>query len=427
MMAKFELVIAWLFIFLSKHCCSCEKNTIAIAMSQVIENHFVKNKMRFNFIVDKTSSKIVNIFESVIKLSSLSYNYKVIGFKENESKGLENRTKRQVNEDYFIDTKSDSGERLAERDSFESIKLEIIESKVFLFNSFSDYWINDTNHDMYKINYESVGHIKLNELIFCKNTSKQEIETKFRESYGRFLQIPQIDEIAPPASWFEQFHLRSYLIEENGEIVMAAISMFTAQQCDVLQVVETNRFSKESLKWQTNKFFTPEINNFHGCEQTFFHFPEILSPLVELIVDAAEVSLNVTFKSGIETNLTFGLGTYHNSYKSKFMTAPIFNGFYCLLIPPGEPYSPFEKLFLPFDFHVWIWFLIVFTVAYIVVFILTFASDAEVKKFIVGEKVKASSVNIFMIFMGGGLTTLPKKNFPRFLLMSFLLYCLIMR
>lgn len=109
------------------------------------------------------------------------------------------------------------------------------------------------------------------------------------------------------------------------------------------------------------------------------------------------------------------------------MTAPTVYGYYGLLVPPGQAYTPLEKLFLPFDFTTWMLFLAVFLVAYFTVFIATNFSDHAIQDFIFGRNVKGRALNIFVIFMGGGMMVLPRRNFARFLIMSFILYCLIMR
>lgn len=231
--------------------------------------------------------------------------------------------------------------------------------------------------------------------------------------------------------WFYQSHLRTFLSEENEQIVLATITMFTRQLCNVLQITTINRFSKKKLKWPTDNFFTPVINNFHRCEQRYVIYKnDSLSLMVSLVVGAAATSLNISIaevENSSTASLFFEVGTYNFDYKMRYVTSPIFNGYYGLLIPPSEPYSPLEKLLLPFDFQIWIWFSVVFAVAYLVVFIVSNFSDTEVKVLIVGKKVKAPAVNVFLIFMGGGLIVLPSKNFPRFLIMSFILYCLIMR
>lgn len=117
----------------------------------------------------------------------------------------------------------------------------------------------------------------------------------------------------------------------------------------------------------------------------------------------------------------------HSLAAQVFTTVAIFNDFYSLIVPPGQKYSPLEKLILPFDSAVWVCFAIVFITAYFVVVFIKQFSDREVAEIIIGDHVSGPGLNIFMIFMGGGMRVLPKKNFPRFLVTSFILFCLIMR
>lgn len=116
------------------------------------------------------------------------------------------------------------------------------------------------------------------------------------------------------------------------------------------------------------------------------------------------------------------------NFKRRFTeTAPLYFDFYAFTVPPGETYTSFEKLFLPFDLPTWMMFLAVFLIAYTFIVFISLFSDQGVADFMFGEKVNTPAINVFVIFMGLGVVRLPRKNFPRFLVMVFLLYCLIMR
>lgn len=97
-----------------------------------------------------------------------------------------------------------------------------------------------------------------------------------------------------------------------------------------------------------------------------------------------------------------------------------------LLVPLGEFYTLEEKLWLPFDLETWICFISVFFVALLVTFLLSTSRDS-LKEYFFGSNVKTPTMNLFQHFFGFGQTILPKNNFARFILMMFILFCLIMR
>ena len=58
----------------------------------------------------------------------------------------------------------------------------------------------------------------------------------------------------------------SFLLEQNDEISLHAMTMFTEWQCRPEQLVVVNQFANLESKWKTEKFFRPRIENFHGCK-----------------------------------------------------------------------------------------------------------------------------------------------------------------
>lgn len=321
-----------------------------------------------------------------------------------------------------------------------------------MFDTFEEYFKFDTRNlsDIWSQSYTKFWAFILNELVYCQNASAHKIakyyETLRKKLYAGHLRIEK------------QFHMKSFLFEDNrGEIVLMALSLFSPNSCGKFKMVELNRFSRKTLKWKTKEFFTPEINNFNGCELNFYvDFSESIVPsarskdkinddfesecsyegyLISLVADLAS-NLNYTYKlfcyrdnqtDHLAYDLKLEAETYSNYNDYIYVTSSTMFDFYGIFIPPGELYSPLEKFFLPFDFATWMMFVAVFLIAYFTVFLVSYFSDPSIQEFIYGENVQAPSVNIFLIFMGGGMIVLPRKNFPRFLVMVFILYCLIMR
>lgn len=94
-----------------------------------------------------------------------------------------------------------------------------------------------------------------------------------------------------------------------------------------------------------------------------------------------------------------------------------------IMVPPGESYTSFEKVFLPFKDEVWIWIIITFAAVFITIFVL-YLTPKYVQNFVFGRNVTTPSLNVWIAFCGLGQTT---RNFAGFLLMSFILFSLIIR
>lgn len=95
------------------------------------------------------------------------------------------------------------------------------------------------------------------------------------------------------------------------------------------------------------------------------------------------------------------------------------------VVSPSEKLSPFEKLQQPFDSTVWILIWIVILIAFIV--IVAFKTRFKKYESFVFGPIKDPFLNMFSIIYGGSHKKLPKRNFARFILMKFLLFCLVMR
>jgi hypothetical protein len=94
-------------------------------------------------------------------------------------------------------------------------------------------------------------------------------------------------------------------------------------------------------------------------------------------------------------------------------------------IPPGAPFTAFEKLFNPFQFSVWISLLMTVFISLIVIFIIN-CQRQNVKNFIYGET-RTPYLNVLNVLLNGFQEVLPKRTFARSLLMMFMAFCFIFR
>lgn len=95
-------------------------------------------------------------------------------------------------------------------------------------------------------------------------------------------------------------------------------------------------------------------------------------------------------------------------------------------IPPGELFNGFEKLIQPFEWLVWALIFLTFFIGILVIVIISWKFDRCVS-FVFGTKTGNPVVNMLIAIFAQTQPKLPRRNFSRFFLMSFLLFCLIQR
>jgi hypothetical protein len=88
--------------------------------------------------------------------------------------------------------------------------------------------------------------------------------------------------------------------------------------------------------------------------------------------------------------------------------------------------TSFEKLLQPFDAWIWILISLTFLIAFLVIFIIN-RKIPKLKSFVFGTGINDPELNVVIAIFGGSQPKLPKRNFSRFLLMKFLIFCMIFR
>ncbi|KAG5681327.1 hypothetical protein PVAND_010774 [Polypedilum vanderplanki] len=97
-----------------------------------------------------------------------------------------------------------------------------------------------------------------------------------------------------------------------------------------------------------------------------------------------------------------------------------------LIVPKGEKLTAMEKLMRPFEPFVWMLLLISFLVGSTVIYVINYKVK-KLKPFIFGYKVTQPLLNMLVVILGSQQKKLPKKNFARFILMMFIILCLVLR
>lgn len=128
-----------------------------------------------------------------------------------------------------------------------------------------------------------------------------------------------------------------------------------------------------------------------------------------------------------KVNLTLGYFA-STSIRDLFMTPSYvyYTSNLIWMVPPGKAISSLEKLLKPFQFTVWVYFLIFLVSAFLTIGFLNFYSK-KAMNFAFGENNGSPSLNIINIILGGSISKVPMRNFARTVLMVFMLYCLVLQ
>lgn len=277
-----------------------------------------------------------------------------------------------------------------------------------------------------------------------------------------------VDEIEKMFSKFWRVHIYNVnvlVLNSNSSNLMSVFTYmpFSNESCGNTKPIQINEFDKSSMKWMTNEFFPKKFNQLNRCPIRFGCYeynPDIvIHRNVSGSKEIAGVIVDIGMMFSDILNFTLNLIEYEQGtgtvFKNKTATAllsrllkneidlifgslqidrvdtfsatrTVHTDKIILVVPPPFLIDPIKKIFLPFTFASWISIGMVALLACCVVKVLKF-TPSIVHDYVIGRNVKGTMLNICNIFLGGTQQILPRSNFPRFLLMKFMLFTLIMR
>ena len=373
------------FLFLLATLCNSKRSYVPQAILQLVQSHF------------NEKSETVKVYYNSDRLEILDETLKLLG-----------------------DVKEVEVTKLgAEIESSENFTYNY-KNSIFLVDNMDNY--KDYVFSAFKYG-KSKDWIYLSLVIYCEGLTRSAVETMIT-----------------------QHSFNTFLIEENEEISLHAMTMYTEKECEVPQLIKINRFSVQQRKWTTDKYFSLKIGNLHGCMisiEYFFQRKGLSSvkfsedgKLVTaegVLIDMMEtlsIHLNFTVDySGKENNSWLIATKPHEKMDQDgfFVTDPVYSESDIFVVPSGEPYTPWEKLYLPFDNMTWMWLGVVFTTAIFVILLIRTSESYSAHEFVIGSNVTTPLLNIVAIFMGIGQGVLPRRNVSRILAICFILFSLIMR
>jgi Ligand-gated ion channel len=121
----------------------------------------------------------------------------------------------------------------------------------------------------------------------------------------------------------------------------------------------------------------------------------------------------------------FAMTSLRNNYMAatfSYYSSPLI-----IVVPFGKPLTSLERLMKPFRRFLWILVLVVTVSAITFITFIKWKCNKAIQDFVLGTNNTSPYMNILAVFLGGSLAKLPGRNFARFLLAIFLLYCLVLR
>lgn len=247
-----------------------------------------------------------------------------------------------------------------------------------------------------------------------------------------------------------------FVILEISKITNALTFMpFSPGKCDKVSVVNLNQFDVVQNSWKRQFDFPKKFENLHACQ--IIHATTVAAVVESSRGNFRGTEIDILETLGREMNFTIehkvmkilgridangtGTGVMKDLYDGKFDIAsgslqldrtkvfgvsyPFLSDSLILIIPPGNLFSPFEKLYKAFSWKVWIGIVAVFVIA---IFSLNLVSK-NFKRFLNIQSPHSSFFNIFNVFFGGSLPLkqVPTQHCTRYSMAVFMIYAMIIR
>ncbi|CAO1431629.1 unnamed protein product [Diamesa tonsa] len=266
------------------------------------------------------------------------------------------------------------------------------------------------------------------------------------------------------ACWKLFIHNVDVLLEDDYSVKLITLIPFKPTCCNDASPMVINEFPNNATQWNSLKFFPRKFRNLFNCRITIATFEnapgvmkdpksgningidvDIMNNLAKLMNFSLSLEYQaeldgrgIIMKNGTSTGatkkvlegdavMTMGLYAY-TPIRNKFLSPsrPYLEMPFVVMIPRGALLPPLVKLFYPFEIYAWYSLLAVFLSGVVVIIIIKYQS-ISVQNMVFGRNNRNPMFNMVIVVLGGSQSNLPKRNFARFLLMCFMLFCLVLR
>lgn len=337
--------------------------------------------------------------------------------------------------------------RLDNSTNIQSIKYRLKNNNIILLDNFKSFEIFNNNLKPDKFNFQG-----LYVLVF--------VNGNFEES-NLIFDILWKKSILNVNALYEE-------IDENDEssVKMVTFFPFTKKTCGNTKPVVIDTFNVSTFNIHVENIFPEKVKSLHKCEVrmvTFHRCPASCLSNKTGIVTAVGYDIGIidmiaeriNFK--LVKNILWGPEQWGNVYPNLTSNGALAKvianesdiaiGDYILranrltilensvvyfsipmvfVIPLGEKLTAFEKLIRPLEAVVWIIMIVFLSIGLLVIFILDWKYKG-LRAFVYGTGIRTPVINMVKTMFGQSATKLPRRNFARFILMVFLLFCFVQR
>lgn len=277
--------------------------------------------------------------------------------------------------------------------------------------------------------------------------------------------VPEVQEMFGLLWKLQIVNINVMFCDKHGSVKVETFMPFNEIACDDTTPIVINEFKGSKFVKGVANLFPEKTHNLHNCpikvSTSNDSTPSILAQRLQngtYRLDGRDIKLLKTLSEIIRFSINYTFigpegfflanGTSEGPFKALYEgEADIsiskwwlkenrikffdFTNAYIIdqvsfIVPPGSELTPFEKLIFPFSYNVWIGIFVIFVIGFCVILIVKKKSKIS-QEFVFGTAVKTPFFNMIIAFLGGTQTILPKGNFPRTLLMIFLMYTLVIR
>lgn len=233
---------------------------------------------------------------------------------------------------------------------------------------------------------------------------------------------------------------------------------FSDGTCNNLKPVKINEFNISTMRWKNSDFFPKKFKNLQQCSirvGTYESAPGLIirnvknkteiygfeGDMFNVIAARLNFTMNITAvtygggsvdKNGTATGLVekimlnefdlimslFSVNYYRNIFLTP--TKPYYVDKMIVIIPADRLLDSFLKIFFVFNYKLWLTLFVVFGLASFVIKLLQSKVSAL-------DEIRAPVMSLFVAIIGGSERNLPRKDFPRILVATFLLFCMVVR
>lgn len=244
---------------------------------------------------------------------------------------------------------------------------------------------------------------------------------------------------------FEPIWYSYFLIETKKEIQIFTLNPFNEGTCGHYGFHKIAEFNKKKKSWKNGSLTIEEkFLNFHGCMVVFaigpneFYLKNFYTKFLQALSEKANMKGYIQYI--IDKQNLIPQNGKNLDYHVRLLMVPImalsWNQYHVtasfgevqttFVMTPGEKYSSYEKMILPFDIETWTYLGITFVVAFLTILLLKFMPK-KLRDVVVGSKVQHPVYNVIGTFYGISQVKDPKFNSARILLVFFIFFCLIFR